>query len=356
MTKTARQSEALDPARAHRLHPTAPANPLAFLFVSQLYLALHRDPSLVEAQKNEAEKAAAEAKSSGSDDPELAGLDAAERRRVERARRKAAFRENASKDPAEIRAAEEKEAADKAEEEKKRAEEEKVAKEADAEGAKLLAVSNKLAEAVKYANQLADFCGDRVGSHTLGVEVFIEKHKLLVALRSLRRGLKVDASDPELHVAAVRLLLAAEAPATVAKVSDDVKKVWSLERESLGMADTAAFVASFAKAHGTSMPHRLASAQAHVLLAQGGDMPSESVRLASDLSGEGVTHTRCEEAVAFLRAGGKNAEADALVGQCRERFPLCVAFMTEDKLTARQAVVESHLSAGTESEEAAEKP
>lgn len=218
-----------------------------------------------------------------------------------------------------------------AERQKKAADEEKLRQknagkevDEDPKGEKLVQVESQLEEATKFVQMLAKHSPSLVDGHLLGFQVYFRKQRFLLALRSLSAARVLDAAHPQVLVDTVQLFAADRSGLreTVVAVLADA------EKDFLGGKSAKDFVAAFGAANGSSFPHRVAQAEALVILG-GADKSAavaEAEALVRNLSGEGVTINSCAEAAKVVARCLGEAEHKRFVAAAAERFPFAEAF------------------------------
>jgi len=102
-------------------------------------------------------------------------------------------------------------------------------KDDDPDGVALAQTKEPLEEATKLLKDLLLYSTGRISTHLLAVEVYVNKQKYLLALRSLKTALSLAPNDPGVHYART-LFLAAVSKAD--GLSEYVSKVIQAERES----------------------------------------------------------------------------------------------------------------------------
>lgn len=214
-----------------------------------------------------------------------------------------------------------------AERQKKEAEEEKqkqknAGKEVDEDpnGEKLVKVENQLEVATKYVQMLTKHSPGLVDGHLLGFQVYFRKQRFLLALRALSASRALAAAHPQVLVDTVQLFAADRSGLrdTVVAVLADA------EKDFLGGKSAKDFVKAFGEANKASFPHRVAQAEALVILGDGNKV--EATTLMRDLSGEGVTIHACAEASKVVARCLGEEEHKRFVAAAAEKFPFAEAF------------------------------
>ncbi|KAH9560299.1 hypothetical protein CY35_06G098800 [Sphagnum magellanicum] len=207
-------------------------------------------------------KAAAE-----EDEAAVAGLPAAERKKMRQKMRKAEAR---AKKEAEDRAKEEEAATIIASKGGKKGSQTSRPLDTDPNGDKLMHVENPLGEAMKYLKLLQDHSGDSLETHLLAFEVFFRKQKHLLALQAVKRQLQLDSSSPDVHGCLIRLFNTLDnLPSPQTHSEKLVHSVILVERSSLKELGEKSLLdanSAFLEDHSDSLRHRAAVAEILVLL------------------------------------------------------------------------------------------
>lgn len=86
-------------------------------------------------------------------------------------------------------------------------------KDPDPDGEQLAATQDPLGEAMKLVQRLRQHSGDRLGTHKLACDVYLRRHRLLLALKAVNNAIALaGASHPDVHGMVVRTCSAAQAP------------------------------------------------------------------------------------------------------------------------------------------------
>ncbi|KAF9138665.1 N-alpha-acetyltransferase 16, NatA auxiliary subunit [Mortierella sp. GBA39] len=142
----------------------------------------------------------------------------------------------------------------------------------DPEGLKYTKTEDPLGEALKFLKPLQELAADRIETHLMGFELYIRKNKLLLALKSLLKSIKIDANNATLHEQLVRFALAVQKAGTSLKpaVKSVIDKHWDTLFQGKGK-DLKAFTAGFLETSKTlgSVPHLISGAIAVSLIEPG---------------------------------------------------------------------------------------
>ncbi|CAM6079648.1 unnamed protein product [Sphagnum tenellum] len=197
----------------------------------------------------------------------VAGLPAAERKKMRQKMRKAEAR---AKKEAEDRAKEEEAASVLASKGGKKGSQTPRPVDTDPHGDKLIMVEDPLGEAMKYLKLLQDHSAESLETHLLAFEVFFRKQKHLLALQAVKRQLQLDSSSPDVHRCLILLFNTLDklpAPQTHSEML--VHSVILAERSSLKeLGERSLFDVNnaFLEDHSDSLRHRAAVAEILVLL------------------------------------------------------------------------------------------
>ncbi|KAF9151527.1 N-alpha-acetyltransferase 16, NatA auxiliary subunit [Linnemannia schmuckeri] len=198
-------------------------------------------------------------KPEGADSEEMEGMTEAEKKKFRNKQRKAELK------------------AQKEAEEKKAQAVQEIAKKGgkvdeDPEGLKYTKTEDPLGEALKFLKPLQELAADRIETHLMGFELYIRKNKLLLALKSLLKAIKIDANNATLHEQLVRFALAVHKAGASLKptVKSVIDKHWDTLFQGKGK-DLKAFTAGFLENSKTlgSVPHLISAAIAVSLIEPG---------------------------------------------------------------------------------------
>uniref|UniRef100_A0A0D6R3U3 Uncharacterized protein n=1 Tax=Araucaria cunninghamii TaxID=56994 RepID=A0A0D6R3U3_ARACU len=194
-------------------------------------------------------------------------LPPAERKKLRQKQRKAEAR---AKKEAEEKAKEEEAATMAAAKSGKRGSQHTKAVDLDPHGEKLVQVENPLAEATKYLQLLQEHSGHRLETHLLSFELNMRKPKILLALQAVKRQLRVDPEDPDVHRCLIRFFnMVDKLPPPETPAEKLVRGVIEIERPSLGVPHGRSLLEvnkSFLDRHNDSLVHRVAAAEMLFLL------------------------------------------------------------------------------------------
>ncbi|BBN20005.1 N-alpha-acetyltransferase 15/16, NatA auxiliary subunit [Marchantia polymorpha subsp. ruderalis] len=220
--------------------------------------------------------------SEGEEEIAVAGLSPAERKRVRQKMRKA---EAKAKKMAEEKAKEDEALASSnvAKSNKKGSQATKQVDD-DPDGDKLLHVSDPLEQAVKYAKLLQDNSAGALETHMLAFEIYFRKRKILLAFQAVKKLLKLDADNPNVHRSLIYFFnMVDNLPGAQSPAEKLVQEVISVERDALtalGNKSLLEMNKAFLEAHKESLLHRAAAAEVLVLLSP--DSKEEAVKVIED--------------------------------------------------------------------------
>ncbi|KAG0207111.1 N-alpha-acetyltransferase 16, NatA auxiliary subunit [Mortierella sp. GBA30] len=137
----------------------------------------------------------------------------------------------------------------------------------DPEGMKYVKSEDPLGEALKFLKPLQELAANRIETHLMGFEIYIRKNKLLLALKSLLKSLKIDPNHATLHEQLVRFALAVQKAGSSLKpnVKEVIDHHWSTLYQD---QDLDCFARSFVvkNKESGSVPHMISAAIATSLI------------------------------------------------------------------------------------------
>ncbi|KAK3846708.1 MAG: NMDA receptor-regulated protein 1-domain-containing protein [Linnemannia gamsii] len=172
----------------------------------------------------------------------------------------------------------------------------------DPEGLKYTKTEDPLGEALKFLKPLQELAGERIETHLMSFELYIRKNKLLLALKSLLKSVKIDANNATLHEQIVRFALAVQKAGTSIKpaVKSVIDKHWATLFQGKSSKDLKAFTAGFLETSKTlgSVPHLVSAAIAVSLIEPGTEKSkTEAESILFLIADEKYTATRSLENV-----------------------------------------------------------
>jgi len=201
---------------------------------------------------------------------------------------------------------------------------------------KLARVEDPLEQAIKFLQPLQEWASDKIETHLLAFEVYARKCKPLLMLQSVKRALKVDASDPRLHSCLIRLhRFLTEAgllgSSQSAETQSAVASVAQTETQSLFQDKSADQLnRHLLELQANSLPHLFQGAKMMCFL--NGDQEEEAVSIITNLSDhlQGVKLQTCTDILEALKSGqfGEKGRSvvEAFQQTCRRYLPLASAF------------------------------
>ncbi|KAF9115827.1 N-alpha-acetyltransferase 15, NatA auxiliary subunit [Mortierella sp. AM989] len=202
----------------------------------------------------------------GSDTEEMEGMTDAEKKKYRNKQRKAkAMQEAEGVKKAIVNADSSKKSAGKADE--------------DPEGTKYLKAENPLAEALKFLKPLQSLAAERIETHLHGFNIYIRQNKLLLALKSLLKAIKIEPNSAELHEQLVRFALAVQKASLAPSVKTVIDQHWSTLYQG---QDLAAFTSAFVEKNKDlgSVSHTVSAAAVAFLLSSSDSKNSKAESLS----------------------------------------------------------------------------
>ncbi|KAH9296041.1 hypothetical protein KI387_039629, partial [Taxus chinensis] len=140
----------------------------------------------------------------------------------------------------------------------------------DPDGEKLLQVEDPLAEATRYLGLLQAHSGSCLETHLLAFELNMRKAKILLTLQAVKRQLRVDPDDQEVHRCLIRFFnMVDNLPPPETPAEELVRRVIEIERPCLGVPHGKSLLEvndAFLDRHKDSLVHRAAAAEMLFLL------------------------------------------------------------------------------------------
>ncbi|XP_067944638.1 N-alpha-acetyltransferase 15, NatA auxiliary subunit-like [Watersipora subatra] len=192
---------------------------------------------------------------------------------------------------------------------------------------KLERCTDPLEQAIRFLVPLQTLCPDNIQSHIFAFEIYSRKDKPLLMLKAIKGGIALGSADPRFHVCLVRFLKYVRSSENL---SDSVRQVLEREMRPIYGDDTPESMNSaFLEKHKSSLPHRLAGAQAMYHMDQ--STQSAALKLACDLDNSltGVTIQNCTEVYESLTRGDLGPCSDSIESykqSCHQQFPLASIF------------------------------
>lgn len=198
--------------------------------------------------------------------------------------------------------------------------------EKDKDGVELLnAISDPLLEAAKYVRELETFVPLDTETFKLSFEVALRRQKYLMALRAVKRAMKVDRESPEALMLLVRLVKDIEGRKNVMKsLSPQAREVLEQEgsRKILGEGTTLMeYVEKYASRNVQDTEKRMASGLSLLRCAKEETHRLRAMELLTDLSGP-VSVRKCEQVrVEMVGIGATEEDRTKFDEACRALFP-----------------------------------
>ncbi|KAG0253742.1 N-alpha-acetyltransferase 16, NatA auxiliary subunit [Mortierella polycephala] len=151
----------------------------------------------------------------------------------------------------------------------------------DPEGLKYSKTEDPLGAALKFLKPLQELAAERIETHLMSFEIYIRKNKLLLALKSLLKSIKIDANNATLHEQLVRFALAVQKAGDTLKPA--VKSVINKHWETLYQGkDLSGFNAQFLAKNKDlgSVPHLISAAIAVSLIHPNDKTKAEEILFA----------------------------------------------------------------------------
>lgn len=242
-------------------------------------------------------------------DAKLAGMTAAERKKMLSKQRKKAKQAATAK-------------AKTGDKGKNKEEENKKNKDEDPDGEQLVKTTKPLDEALKFLQPLIQLCGDKLEVQVAAFEVYSRKQKVLLMLRSAKRAKVIAPGHASVHRLIVRFLAACQ----TIEMDATVKQVVDAELGDLVGAtkDPAALNDAFLKANSGSLPHVFAAAEMSVLLNPDAKAAATKTLLGLNLAKlEGVELFECQRIAKCIKDRFQDADALKQFNElCSKKFTL----------------------------------
>ncbi|XP_076045316.1 N-alpha-acetyltransferase 15/16 isoform X2 [Oratosquilla oratoria] len=176
---------------------------------------------------------------------------------------------------------------------------------------KLERPSDPLAEAIKFLHPLQSLAPNNIETHLMAFQIYIRKGKPLLMLQALKRAMKVDAENPELHTCTVQFLQYRRQKLSGLVSNDPVIEVINQEVERLlPTTDPTQLNEDFINRHKEWLPHRLQAAKSMVLLDSVQRDRSLTIATSLDDQLQGRTLKVCEQVLEWLESRAFNATAE----------------------------------------------
>jgi len=201
----------------------------------------------------------------------------------------------------------------------------------DPDGEKYLETQDPLAEATKFLIPLQTWKSEKIETHLMACEIYLRKKKYLLVLKALKKGYKIDSSNPSLHLLAIKFLKALNSLDASGTLIDVLKE----ETEALFQGKTPESLnEEFLKAHEKSLPHAFNVIKSLTILQ--GTEEKVKQRVASILSNIDLTskHFTLDNALQCHRFLSSTHQLQSLGDEfktkCQPKFPYSTYFNGED--------------------------
>ena len=193
----------------------------------------------------------------------------------------------------------------------------------------LLASTNEpLREAMKLLTPLQTFATRRIKTHALAYELYKRKQKLLLMAQAVKRGMKIDPDDPDVHRCIIDFTL------QISSVSEEddplVSKVLHAELSTiLPDTDPLNYTREFLNKHQNSMPHLIVGILSlHRLQPDNLEENLENITLL-DEDIQGITLDNCIQVCSLVESktfGECSSQLKEYREKCKALFPLSTFF------------------------------
>ncbi|KAL2608858.1 hypothetical protein R1flu_027431 [Riccia fluitans] len=154
----------------------------------------------------------------------------------------------------------------------------------DPDGEKLLQVSDPLEQAIKYCKLLQENSSGALETHLLAFDIYFRKKKILLAFQAVKKQLKLDASNPNVHRNLISFFnMVDNLPAAETPGEKLVRQVIAVERDALSILGNQPLLEvnrAFLEANKDSLLHRAAAAEVLALLSP--ESKEEAVKIIED--------------------------------------------------------------------------
>jgi len=202
---------------------------------------------------------------------------------------------------------------------------------------KLERPDDPLAEAIRFLTPLQMLASNSLSTHLFAFEIYYRKEKPLLMLQSLKRMLKVDASDPQVHGCLIRFQNFVEVNSK--GFAGAVNQVIDQETQSIFTTKSARERnEQFIQSHSKTLDHRLVGAKMQALLDPSNLESAVQLATKLDDSIEEISLKTCAEAYDLLLSGDFGASgsdsAESYRQVCQKFFPYATKFNLNSKDTS----------------------
>jgi len=204
----------------------------------------------------------------------------------------------------------------------------------DPTGRKILEAGDFLEKAVKYLQSLIKYSNNDVEVHLLAAQVYTRRNKPLLVLRSVKRCIQLDPSNPQVHK--LKCLFFFEIEKTIGSLNPKVREVIEAERKEILAGKSVSEVNdSFMALHKLSLEHRAVASEVMFLLNP--SSKRQALDILTNLSNaKGAKHMKvCTDIYNTILNVFQDASSAAKYKEkCNDQFPYCAFFMNENQLQA----------------------
>ncbi|KAF6019761.1 NAA15 [Bugula neritina] len=195
---------------------------------------------------------------------------------------------------------------------------------------KLERCADPLEQAIRFLVPLQTLCSHKIESHIFAYEIYSRRGKPLLMLKAIKGGYNLHTRDPRFHVCMVKFLIYVRA---ASNLPDSVKEVLDKEMSSIYNNVTPQSLNNkFLDDNKSSLPHRLAAAQAMYYMDQSCQTAALELACSLDNSLSGITIQNCSEVYASLTKqdfGECSEKMDSYKKSCHQLFPFSSVFSPE---------------------------
>ncbi|KAJ3142643.1 N-alpha-acetyltransferase 15, NatA auxiliary subunit [Physocladia obscura] len=201
-------------------------------------------------------------------------------------------------------------------------------KDDDPDGIKLLNEADLLTESLKFLKPLLQLSPNRIESQVLGASVYLRRKNYLLAVKALKKGLQIDAGNPELHKLAVQLALQVESDGNI---NEHVRPIVLDGLKSIISHDLKTFNSTYANDYAKkSLLHSVAVAEVSAMV----DSPSLVAAIDALISlSSRIFGYKVEDAIAahksLVKLNASQAQIQAFSAKCVAIFPLASYFKAQ---------------------------
>ena len=224
----------------------------------------------------------------------------------------------------------------------------RAAEDPDPDGAKLAATETPLEDALRLLKHLEKDSARLPLTHALAHDVQTRRGEALLALQAVKRGVALDAADPDVHVAATRFFVKHGVSGDAGGLSGDAAQTVAAEAPAIvGEAkDALEYARAWAEANGKrSLRHAIAAAMSLSTAGVGAEEAAEAVLCGGFDAPGAASHDDSRAAHAALQRLGADAAAAAWMERCKAAWPHS-AFFGGAKHAERKKAAEATAAIG----------